>query len=201
LISTAADEPADVVEGSTGHYANDCSTGRSIENGGSRMPWYEPRSVMDRPAQRQPSTSPPDTAGGNSQRLIEDSQLRAPSAAPTLLVGEREHRLYVLKAPQVDYVEADGNYVKFHVDAAEYIGRASMRRLSAELANSGFVRIERSLLINVRAIAYAQRSSRGRYAFTLVSGVCVHSSSRYRAEILRVIPLTQGAGARSSSVR
>jgi hypothetical protein len=119
--------------------------------------------------------------------------------APTLLVGEREHRLYVLKPEKIEYIEADGNYVKLHADTTEYISRDTIKRLSNVL-NGGFIRIERSLLINIRAVAYAQRVGRRTYAFTLVSGSCLFSSPKYRDEILRALPLTQKPSARSPGI-
>jgi DNA-binding LytR/AlgR family response regulator len=106
-----------------------------------------------------------------------------------LLVGEREHRLYVLEPGRIDYVEAHGNYVKFHSGGAQYISRDSVKRLAAQLADAGFVRIERSLLVNLRAIQYAQRAGRGSYLFTLLSGAVVRSGARYRDQILRLLPL------------
>jgi DNA-binding LytR/AlgR family response regulator len=118
----------------------------------------------------------------------------AQQAAQSLLVGEREHRLYILKPEKIDYVEAHGNYVKFHVARAEYISRDSVKRLSSALADAGFIRIERSLLVNVSAICYVQRAGRGTFAFTLLSGACLHSGSSYREGILRVLPLTQMSG-------
>lgn len=115
----------------------------------------------------------------------------ANGATPRVLVGERAHRLYVLKPDNIDYIEARGNYVTFHADAAEYISRDGISRLAAVLFNSGFVRIARSLLVNVQAIAYAQRSGRGTYTFTLTSGACLRSGAKYRLQILRVLPFAQ----------
>jgi DNA-binding LytR/AlgR family response regulator len=110
---------------------------------------------------------------------------------PDLLVGEREHRLYVLATEKIDYIEAHGNYVKFHAGNAEYISRDTVKRLMSALLDSGFLRIERSLLVNVRAILYAQRLGRGTYAFTLTSGQRLRSGATYRREILQVLPLAQ----------
>jgi two-component system, LytTR family, response regulator len=112
-------------------------------------------------------------------------------AMPVVLVGEREQRMYVLQPEGIDYIEADGNYVKLHASNAEYISRDSVTRLATVLSWSGFVRIERSLLVNVRAISYAQRAGRGAYAFTMTSGVRLQSGAKYRAQILRVLPLGQ----------
>ena len=120
------------------------------------------------------------------------SQLWLAVAAPVLvLVGERERRLYVLRSDQIEYVESHGNYVKLHGGGVEYISRDSVKRLANALAGSGFLRIARPLLINIRSIHYAQRASRGSYDFTLRSGAVVRSGSAFRDEILNLLPLTQ----------
>jgi two-component system, LytTR family, response regulator len=108
---------------------------------------------------------------------------------PPLLVGERKHRLYPLSAENVDYIEADGNYVTIHAASAAYRSRDSVKRLSAELTDAGFVRVQRSLLINIRAVSFVEAMSRGRFKFTLSSGPDLHSSSSYRDSILRVLPM------------
>jgi two-component system, LytTR family, response regulator len=109
---------------------------------------------------------------------------------PTLLIGEREHRFYPLNPEKVDYIESDGNYVSIRSGNATYISRDSIKRLAGELADFGFIRIERSLLVNIRSVLYAETFGRGRFAFTLSSGTCLHSSTGYRGEILRALPLT-----------
>jgi len=110
---------------------------------------------------------------------------------PRLLVGERERRLYPLDPDKVDYIESFGNYVKFHVGGSAYISRDSIKRLALALSDRGFVRIERSLLVNVRAVLYAEPTGRGTFAFTLANGTCLDSSPTYREAILRVLPLAQ----------
>lgn len=113
-----------------------------------------------------------------------------PVASTGLLVGEREHRLYLLRPEDVDYIESHGNYVNFHVANKVYIRRDTIKRLSSVLSGT-FVRIERSFLVNLQAIAYAQRVGRGTFAFTLRSGPSLRSGYKYRKEILRVLPLGQ----------
>ncbi len=130
-------------------------------------------------------------------RTLPEATAAAPSESrPLLLVGEREHRLYVLRPEQVQFVRSHGNYVKLHVGNLEYISRDSVKHLADRLAGSGFLRIERSLLINTHSILYAQRSGRGTYAFTLASGSCLYSGPTYRDEILRVLPLASAVPAR-----
>ena len=107
---------------------------------------------------------------------------------PPLLVGERLRRLYPLDIGRVDYIEADGNYVTIRVGNDEYLSRSSIKRLATELADFDFVRIDRSILLNMRAVNFAEPIGHGMLAFTLSSGICLHSSRGYREAILRVLP-------------
>jgi two-component system LytT family response regulator len=116
------------------------------------------------------------------------------------LIGERAHRLCILKVNDIEYLEADGNYVKLHASNAEYISRDSVKRLSRLLAARGFLRIERSLLINVRAVSYVERSGRGTYSFAMLSGAWLQSGPKYGALILCVLPLGQRSSPSSSPV-
>jgi len=117
---------------------------------------------------------------------------------PLFLVGEREHRLYPLDPFEIDYIESAGNYVTYHLAGIEYIARDSIKRLGEVLVAAGFLRIERSLLLNVRAIAYAQPLGHGSFVFTLVSGAHLHSGHAYRDTILAALPLRRRAPSRAA---
>ena len=121
-----------------------------------------------------------------------------PAIALKLVIGERERRLYPLNAETIDYIESDGNYVTIRAGNSKYISRDTIKRLSAELADVGFVRIERSLLLNIRAVLHVESVGRGTFAFTLSSGSCLHSSSSYRDAILGVLPMRRFSSRRSS---
>jgi len=114
--------------------------------------------------------------------------LRLLRRPPKLLVGERQHRLYPLAIETIDYIEADGNYVTIRVGDAEYISRDSIKRLATDLADFGFVRIDRSILLNISAVHFAEPVGHGTLAFTLSSGACLHSSKTYREAIVRMLP-------------
>jgi len=120
---------------------------------------------------------------------------------PLVLVGEREHRLYPFDPHKVDYIESADNYVKFHLGNLEYISRDTVKRLHPLLRPLGFVRIERSLLLNIVAIAYVQPVGHGVFVFALASGQRLHSSPTYLESILDVLPLRRRTSARRSSAR
>ena len=136
--------------------------------------------VGDEPHSRSDTLHEPQTAQ-------ESSGMGA--SAFKLLVGEREHRLYPMNPETIDYIESDGNYVTIRSGSAKYISRDTIKRLSADLADVGFIRIERSLLVNIRAVAYVEAVGRGMFAFTLTSGAVLHSSTSYRDSILRILPM------------
>jgi two-component system LytT family response regulator len=121
----------------------------------------------------------------------------SPGSPFKFLVGERERRLYPVNAEAIDYIESDGNYVTIRSGNANYISRDTLKRLSADLAHMGFIRIERSLLVNIRAVAYVETVGRGMFAFTLSSGSVLHSSSSFRDSILRVLPIRRVSTRRS----
>ena len=107
---------------------------------------------------------------------------------PKILVGERQHRLYPLNIEKIDYIEADGNYVTIRAGNSEYISRDTIKRLTADLSAYGFVRIDRSILMNIRAVEFAEPVGHGTLAFTLTSGTCLYSSKTYRSAILSILP-------------
>jgi DNA-binding LytR/AlgR family response regulator len=149
--------------------------------------------IDDEPAVRAPHATP--TVGPRAAAASPPpAALSERSAArPLFLVGEREHRLYPLDPRAIDYVESAGNYVTYHLAGVEYICRESIKHLEAVLAPVGFVRIERSLLLNVRAIAYAQPLGHGSFSFTLTTGARLHSGHAYRDTILAALPLRRRA--------
>jgi two-component system, LytTR family, response regulator len=103
------------------------------------------------------------------------------------ITGEKAQRLYFIDVESIDYVESEANYVALHVDDERYLARNTMKHLAGVLAPLGFVRIERSLLINLRKVAFAERVDRGAFAFTLRNGRRLVSSSTYRKGILEEI--------------
>lgn len=120
-----------------------------------------------------------------------------PITSIKLLIGERENRFYPLNAETIDYIESDANYVTLRTRNAEYISRDTIKRLCIELEGLGFVQIERSLLVNIRAVLHVESVGRGSFAFTLSSGACLQSSTSYRDAILKVLPMRRFSGRKS----
>jgi two-component system, LytTR family, response regulator len=118
-----------------------------------------------------------------------DSEAAASRRTPQLLIGQHDRRLYPLSAESIDYIESNGNYVTIYAASSKYTSRDSIKRLSADLAALGFVRIGRSLLVNIRAVSFVETAGRGTFKFTLSSGSSLYSSASCRNSILGVLPM------------
>lgn len=110
---------------------------------------------------------------------------RPPTSGPLRLVGERGRRLFFIEVELIDYIQADGNYVSIRAGEDRYLARSTLKNLALALAPSGFVRITRSLLVNLHRVAFAERLGGGSFEFTLRSGMRLASTPTFRREILQ----------------
>jgi two-component system LytT family response regulator len=111
------------------------------------------------------------------------------------IVGEVAGRHHLIDVEAIDYLESVGSHVVVNVDVQRYVARGTLKHFAKILAPLRFVRIERSVLINLGKVAFAQRLERGAFAFTLRCGRRMISSSKYRKDILDEIRRAQPADA------
>jgi two-component system LytT family response regulator len=64
-------------------------------------------------------------------------------------------RVIFLKAEEIDWIEAEGDYVRLHVGADTHLLRDTMKRLEAQLDPAKFVRTHRSTIVNLDRIKRA----------------------------------------------
>jgi len=91
-------------------------------------------------------------AGGARRKLEQQyaGLLRATAGAadgPCVLVKKRE-RVIVLRADEIDFIEADGDYVRLRAGQESHLLRGTLADMERRLAPAGFVRIHRSRLVN-----------------------------------------------------
>jgi two-component system LytT family response regulator len=79
-------------------------------------------------------------------------------------------RILFLKPGEVDRVEAAGNYVLLHAGQERHILRETLSAMEARLGPAGFMRINRSMIVNLGHIREIQPVGSGRYCILLKSG-------------------------------
>jgi two-component system LytT family response regulator len=108
-------------------------------------------------------------------------------ASERLVVRDGE-RLSFIEVDHVEWFESAGNYVTVHSGGRAYVMRATMDRMAQRLANHpGFVRVRRSALINVRAVATLERYSKSAYVVHLRNGTKIISSRYYQPALRRLL--------------
>jgi two-component system LytT family response regulator len=100
------------------------------------------------------------------------------------LFAEKQQRFFFLDPDEVESAVADRNCVTLTARGETYIARVSMRQLEAKLESTAFVRIHKSLMINLDHVRHMERAARGAFLITLRSGVEFRSSPIYRTRIL-----------------
>jgi two-component system, LytTR family, response regulator len=92
-------------------------------------------------------------------------------------------RIFFVNVDEIDWVEAAGNYVRLHVKDKSHLLRETMDAMSAKLAADRFLRIRRSLIVNIGQIKVLQPLFKGEYQITLQDGTQLRSSRRYRDQL------------------
>ena len=91
----------------------------------------------------------------------------------------------VVRASDVDRVEADGNYVRLHVETRSYLLRETMNHLEQSLDPSVFVRIHRSAVVNMSRVREVEPHLGHDYLVRLSNGMRVRMSRWYHGEFER----------------
>ena len=95
------------------------------------------------------------------------------SGGPRILVKSPD-RILFLQAAEVDHIEAAGNYLVLHTAKERHIVRETMTQMEARLASAGFMRINRSTIVNLDRIRELQPMAAGEFCVILKSGARVN---------------------------
>jgi two-component system LytT family response regulator len=79
-------------------------------------------------------------------------------------------RIVFLKPDEIDHVEAAGNYVILHAGKDRHIVRETTAAMEARLTPAGFMRISRSLIVNLARIREVQPAGPSQYSVLLKNG-------------------------------
>jgi hypothetical protein len=117
--------------------------------------------------------------------------LTAPEVGPALESVERPQRFLVRKlgkeflvaASDIEWLEAQGNYINLHVGERVYPLRSTMAAVEALLDPAKFVRVHRSHIINLDQLAEIEPLDTGDARLKLRDGSVVPCSRTFRAAL------------------
>lgn len=99
------------------------------------------------------------------------------------LVVKTPGQVLFLNPAEVDWIEAAGYYACLHVGAATHILRRTLQELERDLGEEQFVRIHRSIIVNIDRISGLELRDTGDYEVVLQSKVRLRLSRRYRKRL------------------
>lgn len=125
---------------------------------------------------------------GSPGRDAQDARVRdllhttAYRVMPSCLLVKRDDRVLVLRPAEIDWIEAEADYVKLHVGAESHLTRATLADMLKRLSSEGFVRIHRSRLVNLTRVREFRPSSRGESIVILKDGTRLEASYGFLRE-------------------
>jgi two-component system LytT family response regulator len=82
-------------------------------------------------------------------------------------------RVHVIPAARIDYVEAQDDYVAFYADGRTWLKNQRMAELESQLDPQAFLRVHRSYIVNLGAIARIEPTGKDAHCAVLKSGARV----------------------------
>jgi two-component system LytT family response regulator len=99
------------------------------------------------------------------------------------LVIKMNGHVFFVKTDEIDWLEAEGNYVRLHAGKESYLLRDTISALESQLDPKKFVRVHRSAIVNIDSIQELQPWFHGEYRIILKEGVELTLSRSYRERL------------------
>jgi two-component system, LytTR family, response regulator len=106
-----------------------------------------------------------------------------PEQRPQRLVVKTPGQLLFVNADDIDWIEAAGYYACLHVGSKTHILRRTLLELERDLGDEKFIRIHRSIIVNLERIGGLELRENGDYEVVLKSKNRLRMSRRYRKRL------------------
>ena len=107
----------------------------------------------------------------------------------TRLTVKQGTRTQFVSIAQVDYFEAEANYVRVHVGDRSHLVRDTLTSLAEQLDPSRFVRVHRSLIVNISRVVEVESLFSGEYVLFLANGRKLTTGRTYRPALQEALQL------------
>jgi two-component system LytT family response regulator len=125
-----------------------------------------------------------DRNGGMDQRILTLlEELKADRNYLERLVIKASGRIYFLETNEIDWIEAEGNYVSVHSGKKSHLLRETISSLEAQLDPKKFVRVHRSSIVRLDRIKELQPWFHGEYRIILHDGTQLTLSRNQRDKL------------------
>jgi len=112
-----------------------------------------------------------------------DAPDAAGSGSTSRIVVRDRDRVLLIDVGDIDWIGADGDYVRIHANGKSHLVRDTMAAMEQRLDPAAFVRIHRSAIVNSSRIRELKPYSSREYAVILRDGTRLRLSRRYRERL------------------
>lgn len=119
--------------------------------------------------------------------------LPAQARAVDRLVVRSQGRVLFVNVADIDWIEAAGYYACLHVGSDTHILRRTLAELHQDLGEQQFIRIHRSIIVNVDRVRGLELQAGGEYEVVLRSQERLRLSRRYRKRLQDRMGVMRGA--------
>jgi two-component system, LytTR family, response regulator len=136
------------------------------------------RTALDRAKERVRARPPADDLEGRIRRAL--AEARTPPAYLDRVLVRTGSRAVFLRTDEIDWLEAEENYVRLHAGRESYLVRGTLAGLEERLDPAKFIRVHRSHIVNLASIRELHPWSHGDWMIVLRDGRELMLSRRYR---------------------
>jgi two-component system, LytTR family, response regulator len=126
---------------------------------------------------------------GELERRVRDllADVRGGASHLERLAVQSGFKSVLIPVDEIDWLEAEGKYVRLHVRQNAHLIRDTLTRLESVLDPAKFLRVHRSTIVNVDRIREVETYFRGKYILFLRDGTRLESGRAYRSVIQRLL--------------
>jgi DNA-binding LytR/AlgR family response regulator len=117
---------------------------------------------------------------GSEPPMLEKPPSQQPAARPERFLVRKLRREFLIAAGDIDWLQAEGNYVGLHVNGHDYLLRATLTDFLTQLDPAQFVRVHRSHAVNLGRVKEIEPLDGGDARLHMHDGTTVPCSRRYR---------------------
>jgi two-component system LytT family response regulator len=124
-----------------------------------------------------------DGALDRARALMQARRTIVPSDYTTRLAVRVDDGIEVVRAGDIDWIEADDDYARIHVANRSRLVRETIAELERSLDPKQFIRVHRSAIVNIDRVQAIKPLANGRYILVLTTGARIETSRARRSTL------------------
>ena len=114
-------------------------------------------------------------------------KIQEPRQLLTRIMIKTRGQIAIVSVPDIDYIEAAGDYVYIHSNSGKHIYRETLAALEEKLDPDKFARIHRSAIVNIEKIQNLRTNEHGDYDVYLRNGMKLKLSRTFKQQFQKML--------------